>query len=175
MLVNVDAGTVTLFNPEGVMLTLPYEPLDEKAMMLQAQYHLFLRHHDYRRELVCRRCKKAMAADTNVNHEEQAWEMMAHCECRALYGKVPMSRVPLSAARSESKSLSITPAELAAVVAYEKHFLKGRDVAEKMYCDACFRENRNDGCRVSVTENGFSGIVRIHCRCRTLEHKGMTH
>lgn len=175
MLVNVDAGTVSLFNEEGLMLTLPYEPLDDKAMTLQALYHLFLRHHDYRRELVCRRCKMPMIADTNVDHEAQAWELMARCECRAMYGKVPMRSVPLSAARAEATAGRLSAAEVAAVAAYEKQFLEARQVAEKLYCDACFRENRHDGCRASVTANGFSAIVRIECRCRTLEHKGMTH
>lgn len=175
MLINVDAGTVSLFNDEGLMLTLPYEPLDEKAMTLQAQYHLFLRHHEYRRELVCRRCKTKMEADTNVDDEQQAWELMARCECRAIYGKVAMARVPLTAARGESSGAAFTKDEIAAIAAYEKQFLDGRQIAEKLYCDVCFKENRHDGCRASVTANGFSAIVRIECRCRTMEHKGVTH
>lgn len=175
MLVNVDTGTVSLFTPDGLLVTLPYEPLDERAMVVQAQYHLFLRHHQLRRELICKHCKTKMEAENTVNEEEQAWEMLARCECRALYGKVTMARVPQSAARAESSITKISPDELKAILAYEAQFLRARAVVEKLYCDTCFAVGRHDGCRASVTQNGLSGIVRIECRCRVLEHKGVTH
>lgn len=175
MLVNVNAGTVSLFSDDGLLVSLPFEPLDEKAMLLQAQYHLFLRHHRYRRELVCRRCRETMIADNGVHDEDQAWEVLARCACRAMYGKVAMSHVPLSAARAESTAGTLSPDEIATIVAYERRFLAANGIAEKLYCDTCYAVGQHDGCRVSVTENGFSGIVRIQCRCRTIEHKGMTH
>lgn len=48
-------------------------------------------------------------------------------------------------------------------------------VAEKLYCDRCYRENRPDGCRASFTQNGFTGIAHIECRCRILERKGLVN
>lgn len=175
MLVNVDAGTVSLFSPDGELLTLPYEALDERAMSLQAQYHLFLRHHRYRRELVCRRCRSKMDADTSIDEELQTWAMLARCACRALHGVIEIARVPMSAAKAESSIEKISPDEVATVLAYETRFLAGLAIAEKLYCDACFAVGSHDGCRVSVTQSGLSGIVHIHCRCRTLEHKGLVH
>lgn len=55
---------------------------------------------------------------------------------------------------------------------YETRFLKDKQIAEKLYCDRCYRANRADGCRVVVSQNGLSGLARIECRCRVSETKG---
>jgi hypothetical protein len=58
------------------------------------------------------------------------------------------------------------------LIDYETRFLRDRQIAEKLYCDRCYRANRHDGCRVSVSQNGLSGIARVECRCRVQETKG---
>lgn len=73
------------------MHTVPFEPLGDKDMLLQARYHLWTRKNDYRRSFVCRRCKEPMETDTQANEEEGTWEMLTACACRALYGKIPLS------------------------------------------------------------------------------------
>ena len=73
--------------------TLTYEPLSEADMVVQARYHLFLRAHDYRRELVCRECREPMTSDTQTNEDDQSWEVMTRCSCRAIYGKIGLRRL----------------------------------------------------------------------------------
>lgn len=58
---------------------------------------------------------------------------------------------------------------------YEQRFLKPLQIAEKLYCDICYRANRADGCRASVLQNGFTGIAHIECRCRIQENKGLVN
>lgn len=65
--------------------------------------------------------------------------------------------------------------ELQLLAEYERRFLMALSVSEKLYCDICFRDNRDDGCRAQVTLNGLSAIARIACRCRIRERKGLVH
>src|SRR5688572_29993860 len=93
MLVNAALGTVMLTMDDGSLVTLPYEPLSEAEMLLQARYHLFLRSHEYRRELVCCRCKTSMVSDNQANEGDQTWEILSRCQCRAIYGTIPLHRI----------------------------------------------------------------------------------
>lgn len=88
MHVTVTPDTITLLTPEGVLQTLPRDPLTEAEMLLQARYHLWLRKHEYRRTLVCRRCRQEMTSDTQMNEDNQTWAMLSHCQCRAIYGTI---------------------------------------------------------------------------------------
>lgn len=66
-----------------------------------------------------------------------------------------------------------TDGDLRLLVAYEK-FLASHQIAEKLYCDRCYKANADwDGCRASVTQNGFTALAFIECRCRVLERKGL--
>ena len=62
--------------------------------------------------------------------------------------------------------------ELRLFVEYQARFLKPLQIAERLYCDVCYRENREDGCRAQVMPNGLSAIVKVECRCRVMEGSG---
>lgn len=62
--------------------------------------------------------------------------------------------------------------DLTLLLDYETQFLKAKRVAESLYCDRCFKADRQDGCRAGVHQNGLSGVARIECRCRILETAG---
>lgn len=93
MLVVTSNGQATICSPDGVLHTVPYEPLSDADMLLQARYHLWARTNEYRRELVCRRCKEKLETDTAVDEKEKAWQFLTVCSCRALYGTIPLSTV----------------------------------------------------------------------------------
>lgn len=93
MLIDVATGTVVLQDGEGMFRTLPYEPLSEKDMVIQAKYHLFIRRNDYRRDLVCRECRQPMTSDTQKNEDDDTWEFLSHCSCRAIYGSIDLRRL----------------------------------------------------------------------------------
>jgi hypothetical protein len=91
MLTITSNGQASIVTDDGVLHQVAYEPLDERAMILQAKYHLWIRKHDYRRQFVCMRCKEAMESQTTANEEEGTWELLTVCACRALYGTIPLS------------------------------------------------------------------------------------
>jgi hypothetical protein len=91
VLVSVAGESLTVMSSDNALHTLPFEPLTDKDMILQARYHLWTRAHEYRRMFVCRRCKEPMETETQANDEDQTWELLTVCSCRALYGKIPLS------------------------------------------------------------------------------------
>jgi hypothetical protein len=90
MLVTTAADTATILASDGTLHTVPYEALTYADMQLQARYHKFVRGKQYRRELVCRRCKEDMMVESDINEEERTWMLLMVCRCRALYGKIPL-------------------------------------------------------------------------------------
>lgn len=90
MLVSTSNGIATVVTPSGEMHSIPFEPLSERDMFLQARYHLWQRANDYRREFVCGRCREAMETDTQANEDTQTWELLTVCSCRALYGMIAL-------------------------------------------------------------------------------------
>lgn len=86
-------GIATIMLADGVMHSVPYTALGRADMLLQAKYHHWAREHEYRRALVCRRCKEDFDVESNVNEEDQAWELLMVCTCRAMYGKVSLSDI----------------------------------------------------------------------------------
>lgn len=102
MIVRVSDGTATITGPDNVMHQVPYEPLDERAMMLQARYHQFIRGHRWRRKLACNHCKETLEPDQWLNEEDGTWELLMVCACRALYGKLLLSKLPLPPTSSSS-------------------------------------------------------------------------
>lgn len=94
MHVSVNQGNAIIIGPDGVIHNVPYEPLSDADMVLQARYHQWLHRQDYRRTLICQRCKEPMEADTALNEEQGTWELLTVCSCRALYGKVALSKLP---------------------------------------------------------------------------------
>lgn len=93
MHVSVTNGQASIVGADGVLHLVPYEPLTDADMLLQARYHLWARKHEYRRSLICRRCKTPMETDTKASEEAQTWELLTVCSCRAIYGKIPLSAV----------------------------------------------------------------------------------
>lgn len=77
--------------------------------------------------------------------------------------------------RVDRPTETLSDDDLSTILAYETQFLAARKLAEKLYCDRCFKANVHDGCRVSVAQSGLTGIVKIECRCRIVERKGATH
>lgn len=94
MLVRVSNGQATIQAPDGVIHQVPYEPLDEAAMVLQARYHQFIRAHAWRRKLHCARCQQEMEPDQWLNETDDSWEVLMVCQCRAIYGKLALSKLP---------------------------------------------------------------------------------
>jgi hypothetical protein len=95
MLVTVTNGQASIMTSDGVLHQVECELLTDADMVLQARYHQWARSQEYRRSLVCRRCKEAMETETDWNREEDTWEILTVCSCRAMYGKLPCSRLPL--------------------------------------------------------------------------------
>ena len=102
MHVTVNNGFATIMAPDGIIYTVPYEPLSDQEMLLQARYHLWLRGNAYRRTVTCKRCKSVMEADTQANNEEQSWELLMVCQCRAIYGKTSLNAVHSAMLSSDS-------------------------------------------------------------------------
>lgn len=78
---------------DGELHQVPYTALGKADMLLQAEYHKWVRSQDYRRELVCRLCKEPMEVESGLNDLEGSWELLMVCRCRALYGKISLSDI----------------------------------------------------------------------------------
>lgn len=98
----VNQGTVILADKDGLLVTLPFESLSDAETLLQARYHLFLQRLEYRREFYCRRCQQRMESENHANSEDQSWEILTYCGCRALHGKIPLSMVSSALTTSDS-------------------------------------------------------------------------
>jgi hypothetical protein len=94
MIVRVADNIATITTPDGALHRVPFEAIDEPGMILQARYHQFLRGHQWRRKLRCARCNEDMEPEQALNDEDQTWELLMVCRCRAIYGKIPLSKLP---------------------------------------------------------------------------------
>lgn len=102
MLVRTADGKATIHAPDGTIHRLLYEPLDEAAMILQARYHQFIRGKHWRRAFRCHRCGEHLEPDQWLDEEGGTWELLMVCSCRAIYGKLELSKLPLPTLSSGS-------------------------------------------------------------------------
>lgn len=93
MLVKTDGGTASIMMADGQLHQVPYTALGKADMLLQAEYHKWIRSQDYRRELVCRLCREPMDVESDLKDLEGSWELLMVCRCRALYGKISLSDI----------------------------------------------------------------------------------